>query len=53
MFGFAEDMAQSLLTFSICLVLLHNVTAFNLYPPVDPDKLAKAYNLTTDCLQTL
>lgn len=27
--------------------------AFNLYPPVDPNKLAAAYNISLDCLSAL
>jgi hypothetical protein len=27
--------------------------AFNLYPPVDPNKLATAYNISLDCLNAL
>ena len=26
---------------------------FNLYPPVDPDKLSKALNISTDCIESL
>lgn len=29
------------------------VAQFNLYPPVDPSKLSKALNISTDCIESL
>ncbi|MCJ1269693.1 hypothetical protein MMC22_009585 [Lobaria immixta] len=46
-------MVETSIYFTICLLLLRAAAQFNLYPPIDPDKLATAYNITTDCLASL
>jgi hypothetical protein len=39
--------------FFVLAVLARISYAFNLYPPVDPTKLATAYNISLDCLSAL
>lgn len=36
------------------LMMAHpTIAQFNLYPPVNPDKLSKALNISTDCIESL
>lgn len=52
-FRFIGSITKMLSRFVALAALAKIGYAFNLYPPVDPNKLATAYNISLDCLSAL